>query len=200
MKIIIIGASGTIGKAVTSRLKVRHEIVRVGYSQGDYQLDISNEESITDFFKSIGAFDALIATTGKVYFGALRDMSTENWQVGLSNKLMGQVNLVRHGLRYINKGGSFTLTSGLLNYDPIQYGSSASMVNGALDGFVTGAAIEMNNNIRINIISPTLVHESLEKYEDYFQGFIPVSANTVAQAYVKSVEGKQTGKIYKVGW
>jgi NAD(P)-dependent dehydrogenase (short-subunit alcohol dehydrogenase family) len=200
MKIIIIGASGTIGKAVIRTLKARHEIIRVGYSQGDYQLDISNEESITDFFKSIGTFDALIATTGKVHFGALKDMNTEDFQLGLNNKLMGQVNLVRHGLKYINKSGSFTLTSGILNQDPIPNGSSASMVNGALEGFVIGAAIEMSNNVRINIVSPTLIYESLEKYKDYFKGFIPVSVATATQAYIKSVEGKQTGQIYKVGW
>ena len=200
MKIIIIGASGTIGKAVTSTLKARHKIVRVGYSQGDYQLDISNEESIIDFFKSIGAFDALIATTGKVHFGTLKDMNTEDFQLGLNNKLMGQVNLVRYGLKYINKSGSFTLTSGILNHDPIPNGSSASMINGALEGFVIGAAIEMSNNVRINIVSPTLLYESLEKYKDYFKGFIPVSVATATQAYIKSVEGKQTGQIYKVGW
>ncbi|MDF2690948.1 MAG: hypothetical protein K0S29_803, partial [Gammaproteobacteria bacterium] len=97
-------------------------------------------------------------------------------------------------------GGSFTLTSGLLNQDPIKFGSSAGMVNGALEGFVTAAAIEMPRGIRINIVSPTMIKESADSYASYFLGYVPVPASIAAQAYVKSVEGLQTGKTYRVGW
>ena len=200
MKVIIIGATGTIGKYVSNALRRQHEVINVSYSRGDYKINIEDENSIINFFKEIGSFDALVATTGKVYFGELHDMSSEKWQIGLNNKLMGQVNLVSHGLKYINDGGSFTLTSGILNKDPVKSGSSAALVNGALEGFVIGSAIEMTRNIRINIVSPTIVSESIEKYKEYFHGFRSISADEVAQCYVKSIEGRQTGQIYKAGW
>ena len=198
MKIIIIGGTGTIGKAVVKELSPRHEIIIVGHKRGDVQADITNEASIKQMFKKIGKFDALVATTGEVKFGPLTELTAEHYQIGIDSKLMGQVNLVLQGLNTINDGGSFTLTSGILSHDPIRYGSSATMVNAALEGFVIAAAIEMPRSIRINIVSPTVLTESQDKFADYFRGFEPAPASRVALAYSRSVEGAQTGKIYKV--
>ena len=111
---------------------------------------------------------------------------------------MGQVRLVLIGLKYINMGGSFTLTSGILSHDPIRLGSSAAMVNGAINSFVKTAAIEMPHHIRINAVSPTVLSESMENYAPFFRGFESVPASRVALAYSKSVEGAQTGIVYRV--
>ncbi|MDF2940507.1 MAG: hypothetical protein K0R66_1149 [Gammaproteobacteria bacterium] len=200
MKIIVVGATGTIGKAVTKELEARHDVIKVSQTDGDYQFDMSDEEQVDKFYNQIGNFDALVITAGKVHFGLLEQITTEQWYIGLKSKLMGQVNLVTHGLKFINDGGSFTLTSGILNQDPIKFGASAGMVNGALEGFVTAAAIEMPRGTRINIVSPTMIQEAADSYGPYFRGYIPVPASTAAQAYVKSVEGLQSGKTYRVGW
>lgn len=198
MKIIIVGGTGTIGKAVIKELSSRHEIIAVGHQNGDLQTDITDVTAIEKMYKAVGKFDALISTTGKVHFGPLAEFNTDQYHIGLKSKLMGQVNLVMIGLKYIQDNGSFTLTSGILNDDPIRYGSSASMVNGAIDSFVQSAAIEMPKNIRINAVSPTVVTESLNKFAEYFRGFESAPASRVAIAYSKSVEGAQTGKVYKV--
>ncbi|HFJ9791926.1 TPA: short chain dehydrogenase, partial [Pseudomonas aeruginosa] len=129
MKIILIGASGTLGKGIDKELGERHEIVRVGHSSGDFQVDISDADSIRALFEKTGRFDALVAAVGKVHFGALEEMGEAQYQLGLRDKLMGQVNLVLLGREYANDGGSFTLTSGVLAEQPIRFGSSASMVN-----------------------------------------------------------------------
>ncbi len=200
MKIVIIGGTGTIGQAVTKELSQRHSVVTVGNTRGDIQVDITDPRSIATLYQKIGKIDAIVVTAGKVTFAALTEMTAQQYEVGLQSKLMGQVNLVIQGLSYLNDGGSFTLTSGILSQDPIRYGSSASMVNGALEGFVKAAAIEMPRNIRINVISPTVLLESMNSYADYFHGFDPVPANKVALAYSKSVEGAQTGQVYRVGW
>jgi NAD(P)-dependent dehydrogenase (short-subunit alcohol dehydrogenase family) len=113
---------------------------------------------------------------------------------------MSQVNLVLQGLHHVNDGGSFTLTSGMLNVDPAPLGASAAMVNGALEGFVRSAALEMPRSTRINLVSPTVIKESLAQYGEYFPGFEAVSAERVALAYRKSVEGAQTGQVYRVGY
>ena len=199
MKIIVIGGTGTIGKAVVEELSKRHEVVIVGHQQANINVDITNKNSINDMYKYVGRVDGVVVTTGKVHFGPVPEMTDELYQVGLTSKLLGQVNLVLLGIPYIDEGGSFTLTSGILNRDPIRYGSSASMVNGAIDAFVKAAAIEMPKRIRINAVSPTVLSESMANYGEYFRGFIPVPAATVAQAYSKSVEGAQTGQIYCVG-
>lgn len=200
MKIVIIGGTGTIGKAVVSALKPRHSIVVVGHQRGDFQVDITDLKSIENMYNAIGAFDALIATTGELHFGAFEQVTPEQHLLGIHSKLMGQVNLVHAGLKKINNNGSFTLTSGILSNDPIRYGASASMINAAINGFVLGAAIEMPKAIRINVVSPTIVAESLEAYGPYFRGYEAVAADKVALAYCKSVEGLQTGKVFRAGW
>lgn len=199
MKIVLIGASGTIGQAVERELAERHEVIRVGRTSGDYQVDIRDAASIRQLFEKTGRFDALVSATGSVHFGALAEMQAEQFAVGLNDKLMGQVNLLLIGREFINDGGSFTLTSGILSDDPIVAGTSASMVNGALNSFVKAAAIELPRGLRVNIISPTVLVEAMDSYGPFFRGFRPVPAVDVALAYAKSVEGKQTGQVYTVG-
>ncbi len=198
MKILVIGGTGTIGKSVVKELSLRHDVITAGTKSGDIQVDIGNLNSIKQMYQQIINLDAVITTVGNVHFGSLIDFTSELYQVGLQHKLLGQVNVVLEGIKHLNTGGSFTLTSGVLNHDPIAYGSSASMVNGALDGFVKHAAIELPSQLRINIVSPTVVTEALEGYAPYFRGFNSVSSSKVALAYSKSVEGAQTGQIYKV--
>jgi NAD(P)-dependent dehydrogenase (short-subunit alcohol dehydrogenase family) len=125
-------------------------------------------------------------------------MTAEDYDIGLKDKLMGQVNLVLIGRNYVSEGGSFTLTTGVLDHDPIRQGSSASMVNGAVNAFVIAAAIEMPRGQRINAVSPGVITEAMEGYAPFFRGFKPVPAARAALAYAKSVEGAQTGQVYRV--
>lgn len=198
MKIVVVGGSGTIGSAIVKELSDRHEIVTIGKKSGDYQMDITYRDSIQAVLQKIESFDALISATGGVHFGAFETMTNELYQIGLHDKLMGQVNLVLIGAKFISDGGSFTLTSGILSEDPVRAGSSASMVNGAIDSFVRAAAIELPRGIRINSVSPTVLSESMPAYGSFFRGYEPVPASRVALAYSKSVEGQQTGQVYKV--
>lgn len=198
MKIILVGASGTIGQAIDRELRERHDIVRVGRNSGELQVNIADPASIRRLFEQTGPFDALISAAGNAHFGALEELSAREFAVGLDDKLMGQVNLVLIGREFANDGASFTLTSGVLSEDPIRYGAAVSTVNAALDGFVRAAAIELPRGLRINGVSPTILEESLPAYGPYFRGFKAVPAATVALAYAKSAEGRQTGQVYRV--
>lgn len=198
MKIILVGASGTIGQAIDRELRERHDIVRVGRNSGELQVDITDPASIRRLFEQTGPFDALISAAGNAHFGALEELSAKEFAVGLDDKLMGQINLVLIGREFANEGASFTLTSGVLSEDPIRYGAAVSTVNAALDGFVRAAAIELPRGLRINGVSPTILEESLPAYGPYFRGFKAVPAATVALAYAKSAEGRQTGQVYRV--
>jgi len=197
MKIIIIGATGTIGKHVTAALAKEHEIVSAGSKSGDLQVDISSVESIESFYKAADKFDALVCVSGDGHFGPLSSMKDADFRIGINSKLMGQVNLVLIGQHYIKPKGSFTLTSGSLAEDPVILGANLSTMNGAINGFVHGAAIELENGVRINAVAPSVVEES-PAYFPYFPGHIPVTMEKVTQAYIKSALGSQTGQIYKV--
>jgi len=198
MRVLIVGASGIVGRAVMRELGQRHEIVTAGRSSGDLRVDITSAESIQAMFQKAGQVDAVVACAGKVKFAALEAMTAADYEVGLKDKLMGQVNLVLIGRGFVPEGGSFTLTTGVLDHDPIRQGSSASMVNGALNAFVLAAAIEMPRGQRINAVSPGVIEEAMDDYGPFFRGFEPVPAARAALAFAKSVEGAQTGQVYRV--
>lgn len=198
MKIIIIGATGTIGRHVSKELEKRHEIVRVGSKSGDIQMDMTSSESVWSLFKKVGAFDALVCTAGHGHFGPFDEMSEEDFYKGIRSKMMGQINLVMIGKDFINEQGSFTLTSGILYKDPVKGGVGLSFVNGALHSFVIGASIELRKEVRINVVSPGLVEDSYDELGKYFPGHEPVEMLRVVQGYVKSVEGAATGKVIEI--
>ncbi|MFT3702556.1 MAG: short chain dehydrogenase [Agriterribacter sp.] len=197
MKIIIVGATGTIGKHVVKALEKDHEIIKAGSKSGDVLVNINEPESIKAFYEKAGAFDALVSVSGDGHFGPLAKMTDKDFRVSVNSKLMGQVNLVLIGQHYINPKGSFTLTSGSLGEDPIVLGASLSSVNAGINGFVKGVAIELENGVRINAVAPDVVEDS-PGYFPFFHGHQPVAMNKVALAYVKSVLGAQTGQVYKV--
>jgi len=199
MKILLIGANGTIGSAIDKELSPRHEIVRIGRRSGELQVDISDSTSIRALFEETGRFDALVCAAGNVTFAPLADMTEDSFALGLKDKLMGQVNLLLIGREFANDGASFTFTTGVLGHDPIKSGASAALVNGALDSFVRAAAIELPRGMRVNSVSPNVLLEAMGKYAPYFRGFKPVPAVDVALAYAKSVEGLQTGQTFHVG-
>jgi NAD(P)-dependent dehydrogenase (short-subunit alcohol dehydrogenase family) len=198
MKIVLIGANGTLGKAITAELMRRHSIVSVGRNSGDLRADMRDFGSVRALFQKTGKVDGVVCAAGSVHFGPWGDLTPEKFDVGLRDKLMGQVNVVLAGQDALIDGGSFTLTSGILSEDPIRLGACASLVNGALESFVRAAAIELPRGLRINIVSPTVLLESMATYGPYFPGYKPVPAADAALAYSKSVEGRQTGQIYKV--
>lgn len=199
-KIVVIGATGTIGRAVVASLGGRHEVIEVGSTRGAHRVDSTNPDSIRQLFESIGRVDGVVTTTGRVHFGPMDSLTPEQFDLGLRDKLMGQINVVLIGQSWVNDGGSFTLTSGISAHEPVRQGANASCVNLALQGFVMGAAPEMPRRLRVNLVSPTILEESVPVFGDYFVGFEPVSAERVGLAYLRSVEGPETGRVYRVGY
>lgn len=198
MKIVVIGASGTLGQAVVQNLSARHDVVRVGKSRGDHRVDLTRPESVRALFEATGRVDAIVATTGSLFFGPLAQMRAEDFEIGLQDKLLGQVRLALVGQHFLNDGGSITLTSGIVGSEPIRMGANAGSVNAALEGFVRSAAPELERGLRINVVSPTVVQESWPAYGDFFPGFEPVPAARVALAFQRSVEGPRSGHVYRV--
>jgi NAD(P)-dependent dehydrogenase (short-subunit alcohol dehydrogenase family) len=198
MRIIVVGASGAVGKAAVDALAPRHEIIAVGRNSGDLQVDIEDLDSLRTMYRNVGRVDAVVCATGHGHFGAVDAMTSEQFMQGINHKLLPQISLVLEGFEYVNDGGSFTLTSGVLNRDPIPGGAAAAAANGALDGFVRGASVEMPRGIRINSVSPEVLEVSRQKYDGFFPGHVHVSNEAVGLAYSKAVEGCLTGQVFTV--
>jgi NAD(P)-dependent dehydrogenase (short-subunit alcohol dehydrogenase family) len=196
MRILVVGATGTIGAAVALALDARHEVVRASHSRSAIRVDLADVESIKRLYATVGRVDAVVSAAGRAAFRPLATLTDADYQLGLSNKLMGQINLVRVGLDQVADAGSVTLSSGILSRQPMPGGAAISMVNAALEGFVRAAALEMPRGIRINAVSPGWVRETLASMKmDPTPG---VPAVTVAQTYVRVVEGTMTGQTLDI--
>lgn len=199
MRILLVGASGTLGTAVADALSVDAELITAS-RHGDHPVDITDPDSIAALLDSIGMVDAIACAAGVTPFKPLAELTRADYLAGLTDKLLGQIELVSQGIDHLNDGGSFTLVSGVLAYDPIATGAVAATVNGALDAFVRAAAIELPRGLRINAVSATVFEEAWDAYADYFPGHKPVAVAEAGRAYVKSVRGRQTGQIYRAGY
>ena len=145
-------------------------------------------------FAQIGPVDAMVCIAGEAKWDTFQNLSEEDYYVGVRSKLMGQVNLVRLGLEYLNKGGSITLSTGILADDPVVLTASAAMVNGGIHSFVKAAALELDHGHRLNVVSSGMVEAAYERYKDFFPGHNPIAMGKVINGYVRSVNGKEAEK------
>lgn len=199
MKILLVGASGTLGQAVARQLGQQHQILAAGRNSGELRVDLTDDASVAELFARTGPVDAVISTAGKLHFGPLKDMTPEQFNLGLQDKLLGQVRLALVAQHHLNAGGSITLTSGIVSGQPIRDGVNATSVNAALEGFVRAAALELlPRGLRINVVSPNVLIESMAAYGPYFPGFEAVSAQRAALAFQRAVEGIQSGETITV--
>ncbi len=198
MRILIIGGKGTIGQKVSDHFAKRHDIIIGGRKSGDVTVDIVSSPSIEAMFEAVGNLDAVVCIAGEAKWATFESMTEADFHIGLKSKLMGQVNLVRIGRKYVNAGGSFTLTTGILADDPVLSTASAAMVNGGIHSFVKAVSLELKNDVRINAVSSGLVEDAVDQYEAYFPGHNPIPMKKVVNGYVRSVEGKGTGEIIRI--
>ena len=193
MRILIVGATGTIGSAVVAALQGRHDLVLASQQKSPEAVDIMDPASIRALFARIGRVDTVVNAAGRAAFKPFSELTDADFDFSLRSKLMGQVNLFRLGLESIADAGSFTFTAGYLARHPMRGSAAGSLVNAALEGFGRAAALEAPRGIRVNVVSPSWITETLQKLGRPLTGGIPVAA--VAQAYVRSVEGGETGQV-----
>ena len=195
MRVIVIGFNGTIGSAVVEALESAHEIVRVAHDEGDFLLDLADPDRIRALYREVGPVDAVACAAGLARFGPLLDLTDEDYESSLQNKLMGQVNLVRLGIETggVREGGSFTLISGNLSIEPEPNGALAGLVSGALEAWTRGASLELEGRYRVNVVSPRAIREALMRWGMDPEPGIP--ASEVAGVFRDFVEGGTTGEV-----
>ncbi|USD43616.1 short chain dehydrogenase [Vibrio sp. SCSIO 43135] len=193
MKVVAIGANGVIGKAVVDNLQQQHEVISVGYSQGEFRVDIEDKQSIERLFEQVGKVDAIISMAGNGEMGTLQQTDDAGYQTVLNNKVMGQVNVARVGLNYLNHGGSITLTSGAAADHPMPGVVAISMGTAAVNAFVRSAALDMTNEQRLNAVSPSMVKETMESWG--MDSSTGIAAKDVASYYAAAVSKDLNGQV-----
>lgn len=193
MRVLLIGATGTIGSAVMQAIAGQHEVIPASHGKTPITVDLADTASIVKMFQAVGTVDAVICAAGSARFKPLDALTDDDFAFCLANKLMGQVNLVRTGAKYLHDGGSFTLTSGILSRKPMVSSGAISMVNAGLEGFARAAALELPRGLRINVVSPNWVVDTLKAFG--MDPSIGTPVEVVARAYVAALEGAMTGEV-----
>ena len=195
-KIVVVGATGRLGRVVVGGLN-DYEVVRAGRSGPDLKIDALDFESVSDVFASVGTFDGLISCIGGTPFKTFEELTMEDFALGLSKKCFSQLNLAKAAIPYLTENGSITLTSGIIGDEPILAGSCAAAANGALNMCVSTLAAEYAGKLRINIVSPSIIENSVEDYGMLFDGFEPTSEKRIIEVYRRTISAPISGRVLR---
>ena len=195
-KIVVVGATGRLGRVVVGGLS-DYEVVRAGRSGPDLKIDALDFESVSDVFASVGTFDGLISCIGGTPFKTFEELTMEDFALGLSKKCFSQLNLAKAAIPYLTENGSITLTSGIIGDEPILAGSCAAAANGALNTCVSTLAAEYAGKLRINIVSPSIIENSVDDYGMLFDGFEPTSKKRIVEAYRRTISAPISGRVLR---
>ncbi|MCW5951265.1 MAG: short chain dehydrogenase [Propionibacteriaceae bacterium] len=203
--VLLVGSTGTIGSAVVATLaEAGHDLITADYQPtgSSLPIDITDSASIANLYRRTGPIDAVVCTVGQLDLAPLPELTRNHVANSITWKLLSQVDLVLQGLNHVRERGSFTLVSGIMSRIPWRGGASAAVTNGGIDGFVVSLAAELDRDRRINSVSPSIVQESIDALggRNPLPGHRPVTANEVALAFLRSVEGIETGQTFTVGF
>lgn len=194
MRVLLVGATGTVGSAIGNALESAGDsVIAAGFSSGDHRVDLREPRAVRALIDAVGPVDAIVCAAGVAQFGSMEDLDDEAYRMSFENKLMGQVHLVRFGLDTVLPGGSFTLTSGTLSVRPTAGAAAVAMVGGGIEAFVRAAALDLQGRYRVNVVSPGWVAES--RQEVGLEPMPGIWARDLAEHYVSFVHGDRTGVV-----
>ncbi|SAK67143.1 Short-chain dehydrogenase/reductase SDR [Caballeronia pedi] len=192
MRVLLIGATGMLGTEIKRILDPEHDVITASRKGSDVAVDLSDKASIVAMYDKVGKVGAVVSVGGAAKFAPLDALGDDDYAFSITNKLMGQVNLVRCAIGHVNEGGSVTLTSGTLAQQPMVGSAAVSIVNAGVEGFVRAAALELQGKLRVNVVSPGWVAETLASMgKDASQG---IAAADVATVYKRAVDESMTGQ------
>lgn len=197
-KIIVVGATGKLGKVVTAGLEKDYEIVRTGRSGADLKIDAFDFEAAATAIKSVGPIDGLISCIGGTPFKPFEELSMDDFAAGLKTKCFSQLNLAKAAIPQLSKNGSITLTSGIIGDEPLIAGSCAAAANGALNMSVSSLAAEYAGQFRINIVSPSIIENSVDYYGMLFDGYEATKDESIIHAYRRTISAPISGRVLRL--
>ena len=191
MKIAIFGASGKIGKGVVDTL-ASHTLIKIGRTSGDLHLNYTDAGAVKNAFDQTDRLDAVIVCVGgDSQFKHVSELTDEDFRFGSERKLVAQFRIARLAAEVLNDNGSITLTSGFLTDYPNPYSLATGPFNSAINTFVIQYSTMLSRGLRINVVSPAPVVSA-----DQVQKGV-ISPEQVATYYQRSVEGNETGIVYR---
>ena len=192
-RVLVIGSSGLLGSHLVKALQGKADVVEASFSRAPLHVDIADPASLRRLFAQVGTVDAIACAAGMARFVPWASATDDDWAHGVANKLMGQVNVARLGAPHVRDGGAITLTTGVLAQHPIPGGAIFTTANAAVEGFARAAAVEIGSRVRVNVVSPGWITETLVA-----MGMDPapgLPASEAAGFYIRQMESGAAGSV-----
>jgi NAD(P)-dependent dehydrogenase (short-subunit alcohol dehydrogenase family) len=211
-RVIVLGGSSGLGFAtakaaaaeganvvIVSSNQARIDTALEGLPQGSkgYAVDLSNEQSIRNFFNQAGSFDHLVYTAGEnISMNMVDDTDIEKGKDFFTIRFWGAFAAIKYSKDHINEGGSINLMSGNFGQRPSKGYSLGATICGAMDAFTRAMAVELApirvNNIAAGVIKTNLWNNLSETDREGFYKYLESTlllkrvgeAEDIAQAFV----------------
>ncbi|GLK99267.1 short chain dehydrogenase [Dactylosporangium matsuzakiense] len=198
MRIIVVGGAGTIGQRLVPILRSRgHDVVVAGRTSGDVHVDLTVHTTIEAMYRNAGTVDCVVSIAAHGALDEFTALTSDALLANMRAKFFGQVDLVLTGQHFCADRAGFVLTSGIFADQAWPRVTGGGVISGALHSFVLSAAIELPREMRINVVSPTMVGDSVDAFADQFPGMRQVPMDELVGHYLRCVEGNDTGRIIR---
>ena len=165
-KVLIIGGTKGIGRAIVSELIERHEVVCLSrniseFTHNNYKhvkFDVLNDE-----FPEIESLDTLIYCPGTINLKPISTLTLDDFRNDFELNVIGAVKAIKKYLNLLKKSEnpSILLFSTVATKLGMPYHSSVSVSKSGIDGLVKTLGAELAPKIRINAIAPTITNTDL---------------------------------------
>ena len=165
-KVLIIGGTKGIGKAIVSEVIEQHEVVCLSRNISDFthnnykhiKFDVLNDE-----FPEIESLDTLIYCPGTINLKPISSLTLDDFRYDFELNVIGAVKAIKKYLNLLKKSEnpSILMFSTVATKLGMPYHSSVSVSKSGIDGLVKTLGAELAPKIRINAIAPTITNTDL---------------------------------------
>ena len=165
-KILVIGGSKGIGKAIVASLIEKNNIInlsRTPPSLAHENLTHYNCDILTDELPQLDAVDALIYCPGSINLKPISRLKLEDFRADFEINVVGAVKAIQHYLPLLKRGTtpSILLFSTAASKLGMPFHASVAAAKSGVEGLVKSLGAELAPTIRVNAIAPTVTDTDL---------------------------------------
>ena len=165
-KIIIIGGSKGIGKAITENLLSDHQVVNISRTSPDIQhanLSHFTCDVLTDDLPEIEAADGLIYCPGSINLKPFNRLSIDDFKTDFEINVIGAVKCIKAYTKALatSESASIVLFSTVATKLGMPFHASIATAKSAVEGLTKSVAADLAPKIRVNAIAPTITDTEL---------------------------------------
>ena len=165
-KILVIGGSKGIGKAIVASLIEKNNIInlsRTSPSLAHENLTHYNCDILTDELPQLDAVDALIYCPGSINLKPISRLKLEDFRADFEINVVGAVKAIQHYLPLLKRGTtpSILLFSTVASKLGMPFHASVAAAKSGVEGLVKSLGAELAPTIRVNAIAPTVTDTDL---------------------------------------